>query len=62
VNYDGTLLLVSHDRAFLDNVVTSVFVLDGSGDVDEFVGVTTDWMSHVKQAKQDKPAVRGQKD
>ena len=57
MNYDGTLLLVSHDRAFLDNVVTSVFVLDGSGDVDEFVGGYTDWMSHVKQAKQDKPAV-----
>jgi ATP-binding cassette subfamily F protein uup len=57
VNYDGTLLLVSHDRAFLDNVVTSVFVLDGSGDVDEFVGGYSDWMNHVKQAKQDKPAV-----
>jgi len=57
VNYDGTLLLVSHDRAFLDNVVTSVFVLDGSGDVDEFVGGYTDWMSHVKQAEQAKPAV-----
>jgi len=61
VNYDGTLLLVSHDRAFLDNVVTSVFVLDGSGDVDEFVGGYTDWMSHVKQAKQDKPTVVAKK-
>ncbi|HEY5139590.1 MAG TPA: ATP-binding cassette domain-containing protein, partial [Methylococcales bacterium] len=57
VNYDGTLLLVSHDRAFLDNVVTSVFVLDGSGDVDEFVGGYTDWMNHVKWTKQAKPAV-----
>lgn len=57
VNYDGTLLLVSHDRAFLDNVVTSVFVLDGSGEVDEFIGGYTDWMSHVKQAKEDKPVV-----
>ncbi|TRW92120.1 ATP-binding cassette domain-containing protein [Candidatus Methylobacter oryzae] len=52
VAFDGTLLLVSHDRAFLDNVVTSVFVLDGSGEVDEFVGGYTDWMNHVKQAKQ----------
>jgi ATP-binding cassette subfamily F protein uup len=57
VNYDGTLLLVSHDRAFLDNVVTSVYVLNGSGDVDEFVGGYTDWISHVKQAEQTKPAV-----
>jgi ATP-binding cassette subfamily F protein uup len=61
VNYDGTLLLVSHDRAFLDNVVTSVFVLDGSGDVDEFVGGYSDWMSHVTQAKQNKPAVVAKK-
>ncbi len=61
VNYDGTLLLVSHDRAFLDNVVTSVFVLDGSGEVDEFIGGYTDWMGHVKQAKQDKPVVVAKK-
>jgi ATP-binding cassette subfamily F protein uup len=61
VNYDGTLLLVSHDRAFLDNVVTSVYVLNGSGDVDEFVGGYTDWMSHVTQEKQNKPAVVAKK-
>ncbi|MGZ5008856.1 MAG: ATP-binding cassette domain-containing protein, partial [Methylobacter sp.] len=52
VEFDGTLLLVSHDRAFLDNVVTSVFVLDGSGSVDEFVGGYSDWMNHAKQVKQ----------
>ena len=57
VNYDGTLLLVSHDRAFLDNVVTSVYVLTGSGDVDEFVGGYTDWMAYVKQAEASKPVV-----
>jgi ATP-binding cassette subfamily F protein uup len=51
VDFDGTLLIVSHDRAFLDNVVTSVFVLDGTGDVDDFVGGYSDWMDHVKQAK-----------
>lgn len=44
VGYDGTLLLVSHDRAFLDNVVTSVFVLDGSGTVEEYVGGYSDWL------------------
>jgi ATP-binding cassette subfamily F protein uup len=46
VNYEGTLLLVSHDRAFLDNVVTSVFVLDGSGVVNEFVGGYSDWLDY----------------
>ncbi len=56
VNYDGTLLLVSHDRAFLDNVVTSVFVLNGTGEVDDFVGGYTDWMNHAKQSAQNKPA------
>ncbi len=52
VNYDGTLLIVSHDRAFLDNVVTSVLVLDGSGTVDEFIGGYSDWMAYDKQRKQ----------
>ena len=61
VNYDGTLLLVSHDRAFLDNVVTSVFVLNGSGDVDEFVGGYTDWMSYVNQIEQTKSAIVAKK-
>lgn len=52
INYDGTLLLVSHDRAFLDNVVTSVLVLDGSGLVQEFIGGYSDWLEY--SAKQDK--------
>jgi ATP-binding cassette subfamily F protein uup len=49
INFDGTLLLVSHDRAFLDNVVTSVLVLDGTGKVDEFIGGYSDWMAYHKQ-------------
>jgi ATP-binding cassette subfamily F protein uup len=61
VNYDGTLLLVSHDRAFLDNVVTSVFVLNGTGEVDDFVGGYTDWMNHAKQAEQNKLAASAKK-
>jgi ATP-binding cassette subfamily F protein uup len=42
--FDGTLLLVSHDRAFLDRVVTSLLVLEGDGRVQEFVGGWSDWV------------------
>jgi ABC transport system ATP-binding/permease protein len=42
--YTGTLLLVSHDRAFLDNVVTSTLVFEGGGRVNEYVGGYTDWL------------------
>jgi ATP-binding cassette subfamily F protein uup len=44
VDWPGTLLLVSHDRAFLDNIVTSTLVLEGDGRVQEFVGGYTDWL------------------
>ena len=37
-DYEGTLLVVSHDRAFLDNVVTSVMVFEGDGRIEEYVG------------------------
>jgi ATP-binding cassette subfamily F protein uup len=43
VEYDATLLLVSHDRAFLDNVVTQLWVFDGQGNIDEQVGGYSDW-------------------
>ncbi|WP_250476462.1 ATP-binding cassette domain-containing protein [Caballeronia sp. INML1] len=42
-DYDGTVLLVSHDRAFLDNVVTSVFAAEGGGLWREYVGGFSDW-------------------
>jgi ATP-binding cassette subfamily F protein uup len=42
-SYAGTLLLVSHDREFLDNVVTSTLALEGDGRVGEYVGGYTDW-------------------
>jgi ATP-binding cassette subfamily F protein uup len=48
VEWPGTLLLVSHDRAFLDNVVTSTFVFEGDGRVQEFVGGYEDWLRQRK--------------
>jgi ATP-binding cassette subfamily F protein uup len=44
LDYAGTLLLVSHDRDFLDHVVTSTLVMEGDGRVGEFVGGYTDWL------------------
>jgi ATP-binding cassette subfamily F protein uup len=44
VEYEGTLLLVSHDRDFLDNVVTSTFVFEGAGQIEEYVGGYADWV------------------
>jgi len=43
-NYDGTLFLVSHDRAFLDNVVTQVIAFEGDGKLKEYVGGYEDWV------------------
>jgi ATP-binding cassette subfamily F protein uup len=45
-DFAGTLLLVSHDRAFLDHVVTSLLVLEGDGRVQEFVGGWSDWAQY----------------
>ena len=44
LEFDGTLLLVSHDRAFLDNVVTSTLVFEGDGRVNAYVGGYQDWL------------------
>lgn len=44
LNYRGTLLLVSHDRRFLDNTVTSTLVFDQPGEVNEYVGGYEDWI------------------
>jgi ATP-binding cassette subfamily F protein uup len=44
VDYTGTLLLVSHDRAFLDNVVTQTIAFEGNGRWGEYVGGYSDWL------------------
>ena len=51
VDYEGTLLLVSHDRAFLDNVVTSVFVFEGEGAINEYIGGYAEWFALSEQRK-----------
>ncbi|MEO1895153.1 MAG: ATP-binding cassette domain-containing protein, partial [Methylococcales bacterium] len=62
VSYEGTLLLVSHDRLFLDNVVTSVMVFEGSGQVNEYVGGYADWQQYktelAKSIESDKKSVK----
>jgi len=47
-NYTGTLLLVSHDRAFLDNVVTGTLVFEEGARVNEYVGGYSDWLQQRK--------------
>ncbi len=44
LEYGGTILLVSHDRTFLNNVVTSTIVLEGEGHLQEYVGGYDDWL------------------
>jgi ABC transport system ATP-binding/permease protein len=59
LEYTGTLLVVSHDRAFLDNVVTSTLVFEGKARVSEYVGGYTDWLRQRPEpvAVASKPAV-----
>ena len=56
-DYPGTLLLVSHDRAFLDNVVTSTLVFEGEGKIEEFIGGYQDWLRQRKVPTVVKPTV-----
>ncbi|MSP41607.1 MAG: ATP-binding cassette domain-containing protein [Deltaproteobacteria bacterium] len=61
--YEGTLLLVSHDRTFLDNVVTSTLVFEGDGTFNEYAGGYEDWERYQRQIPEPsvdvkKPSVR----
>lgn len=51
VEYEGTLIIVSHDRKFLDNVVTSVLVFEEEGQIQEYLGGYSDWENHGKVLK-----------
>jgi ABC transport system ATP-binding/permease protein len=67
--FKGTLLIVSHDREFLDNVVTSTLIFEGEGRIQEYVGGYHDWLRQVKtekteavkKIKNDKPVSRSKK-
>ena len=50
-NYDGTVFLVSHDRAFLDNVVTSTIAFEGDAKWREYEGGVQDWLTQSNRAK-----------
>ncbi len=51
LNYTGTVLIVSHDRAFINNLVTSCYVFEGNGKISEYIGSYDDWLRQ-------KPAVK----
>lgn len=57
--FDGTLIVVSHDREFLDNVVTSVLVFEADGSIQEYVGGYSDWARRGQQlAEVDNPTAK----
>ena len=52
LDFQGTLLLVSHDRDFLDNVVTATIALDGQGGVVEYAGGCGDWLNQLSKPRE----------
>ncbi len=70
MEYSGTLILVSHDRSFLNNVVTSTIVLEGQGEIYEYPGGYDDWLMQrkhqtapttpIKPKKQKEPVIKPQ--
>ncbi|MFZ7128640.1 MAG: ATP-binding cassette domain-containing protein [Desulfobacterales bacterium] len=62
LDYSGTLIVVSHDRAFLNNVVTSILAFEGEGRIGEYIGGYDDWerqRSPVAQLPPPSPPARG---
>ena len=52
LDFQGTMLLVSHDRDFLDNVVTATIALDGKGGISEYAGGCDEWLSQLMRVKE----------
>jgi ATP-binding cassette subfamily F protein uup len=61
-NYAGTLLLVSHDRAFLDNVVSSTLIFEGDGVIEEYIGGYKDWLTQKQMSSPQKAPERKSSD
>jgi ATP-binding cassette subfamily F protein uup len=61
LEYAGTVLLVSHDRAFLNNVVTSSLVFEGGGSVNEYVGGYDDWVRQIRNKREASVAMTREK-
>ncbi len=51
INYEGTLLLVSHDRDFLDQTVTKILAFEGNGDIQNYIGGYSDYLSQKQKYK-----------
>jgi ATP-binding cassette subfamily F protein uup len=60
VEWPGTLLLVSHDRVFLDNVVTSTIAFEGDGQIEEYVGGYQDWLRQSQRTQREQRTQRSQ--
>lgn len=61
IQYDGTLIIVSHDRDFLDQTVTKILAFEGEGQVDEYIGGYSDYLAMKKsRAVEEKPAPTAQ--
>jgi len=58
LDYPGTLLLVSHDRSFIDSTVTQTMVLTGQGKIDEFVGGYSDWLNTLPPPAKPAPPIQ----
>lgn len=62
LNFDGTLILVSHDRAFLNNVITSTLVFEGNGKINEYIGNYDDYLRQRSiPGDKTKPAINKEK-
>jgi len=61
LDYSGTILHVSHDRAFLNNVVTSTIVFEGNGHLEEYVGGYDDWLRQRQMPENPETSAKGAK-